>query len=174
MPTGPLRLAAMAWLLFGQAAAACDTADGKADESPLHTRKPVLGEEVWLTSGFGMRLHPLLNVRRMHAGIDWAAPPGTPVIAAAGGRVVSARASGEYGWAVIIDHGAGWRTLYAHLSAFDVREGDCVAALAVIGKSGATGLSTGPKLHFEVHRNGQAIDPLRLPASGAPADGDSK
>ena len=104
------------WLLSPCMADACDEIKGKTAESPLHTRKPVSGEDVRLTTGFGMRLHPLLNTRKMHTGIDWAAPIGTPVLAARGGRVVSARTEGELGNAVRIDHGAGWQTLYAHLS----------------------------------------------------------
>lgn len=161
-------LTTLAWLLSGQVAAACDLADASADASPLYTRKPVAGEEVWLTSGFGVRFHPLLKTRKLHAGVDWATPIGTPVLAAGAGRIVSARVEGEFGQTIRIDHGAGWHTVYAKLSAFDVREGDCVGPLATIGKSGATGLASGPKLHFEVHRNAQPIDPLSVPPRDHP------
>jgi murein DD-endopeptidase MepM/ murein hydrolase activator NlpD len=114
-----------------------------------------------------MRLHPILGTRKMHTGVDWAAPIGTPVLAAAGGRVASAGVEGELGGTIRIDHGAGWQTVYAHLSAIEVGEGDCVAALSVIGKVGSTGLSSGPKLHLEVRANGQPLDPLSLPSKAS-------
>jgi murein DD-endopeptidase MepM/ murein hydrolase activator NlpD len=165
---------AVACALIPQAAWACDAIAGRGGESPLHTRRPVVGDDVRLTSGFGMRRDPILNTRKLHAGIDWAAPMGTPVLAAAGGRVLFAGVEGELGRAVRIDHGAGWHTTYAHLTAFDVREGDCVAPLSVIGKVGATGLTSGPKLHFEVHENGQAIDPLSLSVKDTPPAAEGK
>jgi murein DD-endopeptidase MepM/ murein hydrolase activator NlpD len=110
-----------------------------------------------------MRRHPILMVLKMHAGVDWAAPAGTPVVAAAGGRVTFAGVKGEYGNMVLVDHGGGWSTRYAHLSAIDVREGDCAAALSGIGKIGSTGLTSGIYLHFEVLRDGTPVDPLRMP-----------
>jgi murein DD-endopeptidase MepM/ murein hydrolase activator NlpD len=119
---------------------------------------------VRLTSGFGVRFNPLLNERRLHSGIDWAAPAGTQVIAASVGRVVSATVSDELGNTVLIDHGAGWQTLYGHLASFDVRDGDCVKFGTDIGKVGATGRAYGPVLHFEVRRDGQPIDPMSLKA----------
>jgi murein DD-endopeptidase MepM/ murein hydrolase activator NlpD len=142
---------------------ACVTIDSNTGGRPVQTRRPVRGDDVRLTSGFGMRIHPLLNTRRLHTGIDWSAPLGTPVIAAGGGRVSSAGVTGELGNAVRIDHGAGWQTLYALLAHFDVQEGDCVAFGTVIGKVGATGLTYGPTLHFELRQHGWPIDPLRLP-----------
>jgi murein DD-endopeptidase MepM/ murein hydrolase activator NlpD len=152
-------LAVTTWLLSPGAAAACDTADAKALESPLKTRRPVRGEDVRLTSGFGIRFDPVRIERRLHSGIDWAAPEGTPVIAAGGGRVISATVSADLGNTIAIDHGAGWQTQYSHLAAFDVREGDCVTFGTVIGKVGKTGRAAGPALHFEVHRDGKPIDP---------------
>ena len=80
------------------------------------TREAGRRDDVRLTSGFGMRRDPILNTRKLHVGIDWAAPIGTPVLAAAGGRVLFAGVEGELGRAVRIDHGAGWHTTYAHLS----------------------------------------------------------
>jgi len=172
MPARTIGIALLASLLLGpNGAAACDTVTGNADASPLHTRRPVQGDEVRLTTGFGLRRHPILSIPKMHTGIDWSAPTGTPVLAAGGGQVLFAGLQGENGNAVLIDHGAGWRTLYAHLSGFDVREGDCVAPLTVIGKVGSTGLSWGPHVHFEVHANGEPVDPLRLP-SKEPASAD--
>ena len=131
--------------------------------TPLVTRRPVSGDDARLTSGFGLRLHPLLNERRMHTGIDWAAPTGTPVSAAGKGRVVSAGREGFYGNKVVIDHGGGWQTVYAQLDRFSVKAGDCVDAKAEIGAVGSTGLSSGPHLHFEILREGQAVDPMSVP-----------
>ena len=135
----------------------------EANDTPLVTRRPVVGKRVLLAAGFGLRRHPLLDKSRLHAGIDWSAPAGTPVSAAGKGRVISAEFAGTYGNRVIIDHGGGWQTHYAQLSMFSVRSGDCVAANAVIGAVGSTGLSTGPHLHFEVRRSDQAVDPMLVP-----------
>jgi murein DD-endopeptidase MepM/ murein hydrolase activator NlpD len=166
-------LAAMAWLLTAGAAGACETADANAVDSPLKTRRPVRGEDVRLTSGFGIRFDPVLMRRRLHGGIDWAAPEGRLVFAAGGGRVIAAAESDELGNTVAIDHGAGWQTHYAHLAAFEVREGDCVAFGTVIGKVGTTGrAAAGPALHFEVHRDGKPIDPQSVTVKvAAPAAG---
>jgi murein DD-endopeptidase MepM/ murein hydrolase activator NlpD len=159
----------MGFLLAPRCVFACDAVKAQPGHSPLHTRKPVAGEAVWLIHGFGMRHQPLHNSSRMHSGVDWAAPAGTPVIAAAGGRVVAVRAEGELGRTVRIDHGAGWETVYARLEGLDVAEGDCVVPLAVIGRIGAMDATSGPALHFEVHANGRPIDPLSLPMqAGSP------
>lgn len=117
---------------------------------------PLVGAAV-ATSGFGYRLHPVLGGWLMHSGKDLAAPEGTPVVAALGGRVVSSGLAGGYGLAIEIDHdNPRRRTLYGHLSELYVRDGDRVRQGEVIGRVGSTGLSTGPHLHFE----------LRLPADG--------
>jgi murein DD-endopeptidase MepM/ murein hydrolase activator NlpD len=158
---------AVACALVPHGAWACDAHEGRAGESPLHTRRPLSSDDAHLTTGFGMRLHPILGTRKMHTGIDWTAPIGTPVLAAAGGRVASAGVEGELGKTVRIDHGAGWQTVYAHLSAIDVGEGDCVAALSVIGKVGSTGLASGPKLHLEVRADDRPLDPLTLPSKAS-------
>jgi murein DD-endopeptidase MepM/ murein hydrolase activator NlpD len=98
---------------------------------------------------------------RFHAGIDYPAPRGTPVTAAAGGRVTSAGwSAGGWGRLVTITHGSGIRTLYAHLSRVDVRVGERVQRGAPLGLVGASGAATGPHLHFEVHLRGAAVDPL--------------
>lgn len=161
MQTGTSLLAALTWLLLAHAAQACELPPGRGS-SPIETRRPAQGDDVRLTSGFGMRFHPLLGARRMHTGIDWAAPHGAPVIAAGAGQVVFAAVKGEYGNAIVIDHGSGWQTLYSQLSSIDVRDGDCVAFGALIGKVGSTGLSSGPHLHFEVQQDGRPIDPLSV------------
>jgi murein DD-endopeptidase MepM/ murein hydrolase activator NlpD len=105
--------------------------------------------------GFGPRGN------RFHAGIDLPAPLGTPVAAAAAGTVTWAgRRSGGWGLLVVVRHADGVRTLYAHLSAIDVRVGDAIAGGTVVGRVGASGDATGPHLHFEVRVHGAAVDPL--------------
>jgi murein DD-endopeptidase MepM/ murein hydrolase activator NlpD len=161
-----IALAAMVALLPASAAADCDALVGNAGVPPVKIRKPVQGEDVRLTTGFGPRFHPLLNGRRMHTGVDWAAPRDTSVIAAGGGQIISTRVDGELGNTVVIAHGSAWETLYGHLARIDVREGDCVAFGTVIGGVGATGLASGPMLHFELHRDGQPIDPMSIRVEG--------
>jgi len=118
--------------------------------------RPVSGR---ISSPYGMRMHPILKVKKMHTGVDIAAPRGTPIKAAAAGKVIHAARWGGYGKCVIIDHGGGIATLYAHCSTLSVSSGREVRQGEVIGKVGTTGLSTGPHLHFEVRRNGTPIDP---------------
>lgn len=113
-----------------------------------------------MTSGFGTRVHPVLGYRRFHAGIDFGAPTGAAIRAADSGRVIFAGWYGGYGRAVIIDHGSGITTLYAHSSQLYVREGQAVQQGQPIAAVGSTGLSTGPHLHFEVRRNGSPVNPL--------------
>ncbi|HHW07627.1 MAG TPA: peptidoglycan DD-metalloendopeptidase family protein [Clostridia bacterium] len=112
-----------------------------------------------ITSDYGMRVHPILKTNRMHTGIDIAAPSGAKVIAAESGRVMMAGYYGAYGNTVIINHGSGIATLYAHLSAITVKEGDEVLRGDQVGKVGSTGLSTGPHLHFEVRKDGEPVNP---------------
>ncbi len=119
---------------------------------------PVSGAR--LSSRFGYRTHPIYGDRRLHAGLDYAAPTGTPITAAGGGTVLYAGWRGGYGNTVIVDHGGALATLYAHLSAIAVREGATVNRGQVVGSVGATGLATGPHLHFEVRVGGAPVDPL--------------
>jgi len=121
--------------------------------------RPVTGE---IVSGFGYRLHPIFKVVRFHTGIDIACSYGTPIRAAASGTVVFSGWRKAYGLTVIIDHGNGIATLYAHCSQVYVSEGDRVNAGQVIAAVGSTGLSTGPHLHFEVRRYGTPINPFTL------------
>jgi murein DD-endopeptidase MepM/ murein hydrolase activator NlpD len=115
-------------------------------------RRPVRGEDVRLTSGFGMRKHPLLNTVRMHSGVDWATAHGTPIMAAGNGIVEFAGPKGENGNLLRIRHANGYKTAYAHMSGFatGVVAGVRVRQGQTIGYVGSTGLSSGPHLHFEV------------------------
>jgi murein DD-endopeptidase MepM/ murein hydrolase activator NlpD len=115
-----------------------------------------------ISSRFGLRHHPILGFTRLHAGVDFAAPPGTPVLAAGAGRVVMAGFNGGYGRWVEISHDGGLATGYAHLSriAAGVHSRVRVRQGQVIGFVGSSGLATGPHLHFELHRNGRPVDPL--------------
>jgi murein DD-endopeptidase MepM/ murein hydrolase activator NlpD len=113
-----------------------------------------------VSSGFGMRFHPILNYSRMHQGVDLRASFGTPIVAVSDGRVEFAGWHGGHGNAVELNHGGGLETLYGHMSRILVRPGQSIHRGAVIGLVGSTGLSTGPHLHFEVHRNGVAVNPL--------------
>src|SRR5690606_34624885 len=115
-----------------------------------------------LSSRFGSRRHPVLGTRRMHKGVDYAARSGTPIMAAGDARVVSAGWHGGYGTAVVLDHGKGHTTLYAHMSrTARLKRGERVSQGEVIGYVGSTGLSTGPHLHYEFRVNGVHRNPLQ-------------
>jgi murein DD-endopeptidase MepM/ murein hydrolase activator NlpD len=115
-----------------------------------------------LRSTFGPRMHPILGVVRLHAGVDWAAPPGTPVKAAFEGTIESAGVDKGFGNLIVIAHANGMSTYYAHLSALadGLKIGQKVASGELIGYVGSTGLSTGPHLHFELRVAGEPVDPL--------------
>ncbi len=115
-----------------------------------------------IVSGFGYRVHPIFRRVKFHYGIDISAPSGTPIHAAADGVVVFAGWRRAYGNTVIVDHGNGLATLYAHCSRVLVSEGEVVKQGQVIALVGSTGLSTGPHLHFEVRRYGEPINPLAV------------
>lgn len=134
-------------------------ANGEATSKGL-LRTPVDGARI--SSNFGLRRHPILGFSRLHKGMDFAAATGTPILAAAAGKVVFASRNGGYGNYVIIDHGNGMRTAYAHLSRFGIAAGKSVSQGQVIGYVGTTGLSTGPHLHYELYRNGQAVNPASV------------
>lgn len=113
-----------------------------------------------LTSGFGYRRHPILGSSRFHAGVDFGVGHGTTIRAADSGRVIFAGWRGGYGRTVIIDHGGGISTLYAHASQIFVSQGQNVSQGQAIAAVGSTGLSTGPHLHFEVRQNGNPVNPM--------------
>ncbi len=113
-------------------------------------------------SGFGMRMHPVLKYRRMHEGLDFRADIGTPIYATGDATVKVAARRGNYGLMIVLDHGQGIETRYAHLSGFadGIRSGTEVQRGDVIGYSGNTGMTQGPHLHYEVHINGSPVDPM--------------
>jgi len=113
-----------------------------------------------MTSRFGWRVHPIFRTKKLHTGQDYGAPAGVKIRAADNGVVLSAGWRGGYGKAVVIDHGKGIVTLYAHSSAYYVRAGQRVKKGQVIAAVGSTGYSTGPHLHFEVRKNGAPVNPM--------------
>ena len=126
---------------------------------------PPSGKLIWpaagpMISGFGYRIHPILGINRFHSGIDIAASYGTTVKAAAGGEVIQAGYFGGYGYSVMLYHGGGYATWYAHLSSINVSMGQMVERGSAIGRVGSTGWSTGPHLHFEIRINGVPKNPM--------------
>jgi hypothetical protein len=124
--------------------------------------QPIANKQlVALASGYGMRIHPVYKVKKMHTGIDFAAPIGTPIYATADGVIdeVSVKFSG-YGKMIMIDHGFGYKSRYAHMHQFTVRQGQKVKRGDLIGYVGNTGLSTSPHLHYEVLLNNVMINPV--------------
>ncbi|MBN8784473.1 MAG: peptidase M23 [Sphingobacteriales bacterium SCN 48-20] len=114
-----------------------------------------------IASGFGYRIDPVYKTPKMHAGLDFAAPQGTPIYATANGTVsLAGNAGNGYGNHVIINHGYGYETLYGHMVRVKARVGQQVKRGEVIGWVGSTGKSTGPHCHYEVHKNGNKIDPV--------------
>lgn len=123
--------------------------------------QPVANKDLTrLASGFGMRMHPILKISKMHAGTDFAARTGTPIYATGDGNVKISGREGGYGNVVIINHGYGYETLYAHMSRTKVKTGQSVKRGDVVGYVGSTGLSTGAHLHYEIHKDGAPIDPV--------------
>lgn len=114
-----------------------------------------------IASGFGYRIDPVYKTTKFHAGLDFSAPQGTPIYATADGVVITSGSTGNgYGNHVIINHGYGYETLYGHMVRVKMRSGQPVKRGEIIGWVGSTGKSTGPHCHYEVHKNGEKIDPI--------------
>jgi murein DD-endopeptidase MepM/ murein hydrolase activator NlpD len=124
--------------------------------------KGVLPTEGNISSHFGMRLHPILHKRRMHKGLDIAAPENFFIRSVANGTVTVSGERGGHGNVIVIDHGDGWSSTYAHCNNLDVKVGQKIKAGQHIGSVGQTGMTTGPHLHFEVHHHGKAKDPIEV------------
>jgi murein DD-endopeptidase MepM/ murein hydrolase activator NlpD len=152
--------------LLAQAASSSPTSssDGSTPAAPAPAPDGG-GQLLWpadgpLTSGYGMRVHPIFGTARMHTGIDIGAAYGSPVWAADDGRVAYVGAMSGYGNTVVIDHGGGLATTYNHLSGYQVSSGQTVARGQPIATVGCTGYCTGPHLHFEVRIDGSPVDPM--------------
>jgi murein DD-endopeptidase MepM/ murein hydrolase activator NlpD len=141
------------------APAAQTPSDASVPAAPAGTGRMQRPADGPVTSGYGMRTHPIFGTQRMHTGIDFGPGQGAPIFAAESGTVISASARGGYGNTIILDHGSGLTTLYAHQSRFAVGGGERVSRGQVIGYVGSTGNSTGPHLHFEVRQNGAHRNP---------------
>lgn len=163
--SGERDLQLVAWQVGGKLAWIDAAADGQAQAAnamiwPVNAR---------ITSGFGMRVHPILRFARMHRGVDFGAGWGTPIFAAADGQVSRAGWAGGYGRQVRIAHGEGMTTSYSHMSRMVVEPGMPVRQGQLIGYVGSSGLSTGPHLHYEVLRGGTPVNPMSARFSSAPA-----
>ena len=120
--------------------------------------KPTEGN--YSINGFGIRRHPILGIRKFHSGLDINCNWGTQVRASGNGKVIAVERQSGFGLVVEIDHGFGYVTIYAHLSKALVKRGDKVSRGQLIAKSGNSGLSSGPHLHYEIHHNGKALNPI--------------
>lgn len=139
---------------------------GEGDESSAKISYPsAIPTEGYMTSGYGRRRSPFHDRIVHHRGVDYGVPRGSPIYATADGIVVFAGWRGSFGKTVIVDHGNGVMTVYAHASRLSVKVGDTITRGAVVGKVGSTGRSTGPHLHYEIWVNGRATNPLHFQRS---------
>lgn len=115
-----------------------------------------------MASGYKWRMHPILKIRKFHKGMDFTAPVGTPIYASGNGKVIRAQRSATFGKVVYIDHGYGYKTIYAHMSKIKAKKGDKVKRGDLIGYVGNTGRSVSAHLHYEVHKNDRAINPINF------------
>ena len=141
------------------AAAAAGSGGGGGSANAIGSFLWPVASYVYVSSRFGLRVHPITGEKKSHTGIDIASNQGTAVYASDGGTVTLAGWNGGYGNCIMIDHGNGYVTLYGHLSSISVSQGQTVSQGTTIGAVGSTGNSTGPHLHFEVLKNGTRIDP---------------
>jgi murein DD-endopeptidase MepM/ murein hydrolase activator NlpD len=115
-----------------------------------------------MASGYKWRMHPILKIRKFHKGMDFTAPIGTPIYASGNGKVVRSQRSATFGNVVYIDHGYGYRTIYAHMSKIKAKRGQNVKRGDLIGYVGNTGRSVSAHLHYEVHKNGRSLNPINF------------
>jgi murein DD-endopeptidase MepM/ murein hydrolase activator NlpD len=134
--------------------------DGRLAQKAIPTVLPV--EAGYYSSNFGYRIDPFTGKNSFHTGVDFVAPPGTPVYAAAGGVISAAEFHSEYGNMVDVDHDNGLTTRYGHLSKYKIKLGDVVLKGQLLGEVGTTGRTTGPHLHFEVREKGIPLNPNRF------------
>ncbi len=142
-----------------------ELAKNKADMlAALPAIQPVSNKNLSrMASGYGYRIHPIYKTRKMHSGMDFSAKTGTEIYATGDGKISKVRKSRRgYGNHVVIDHGYGYKTLYAHMSKYIVRKGQKVKRGEVIGYVGSTGTSVAPHLHYEVHKDGRKINPVNF------------
>ncbi|MBT3611560.1 MAG: M23 family metallopeptidase [Flavobacteriales bacterium] len=142
-----------------------ELAKNKADMlAALPAIQPVSNKNLSrMASGYGYRIHPIYKTRKLHTGMDFSAKTGTPIYATGDGKISKVRRSRRgYGNHVIIDHGYGYKTLYAHMSKYSVKKGQKVKRGEVIGYVGSTGTSVAPHLHYEVHKDGIKINPVNF------------
>ncbi len=124
---------------------------------------PVKQQElIRMASGYKMRFHPILKIMKFHKGMDFTAPVGTPIYASGNGKIVRANRSATYGNVVYIDHGYGYKTIYAHMSKIKTKKGRKVKRGDLIGYIGNTGMSVSAHLHYEVHKNNRALNPMNF------------
>jgi murein DD-endopeptidase MepM/ murein hydrolase activator NlpD len=123
---------------------------------------PIKKGDFYVASGYKMRMHPILKINKFHNGMDFTAPKGTPVYASGNGNIYRAQRSSTYGNVIYIDHGYGYKTIYAHLSKIIVNRNQEVKRGDLIGYVGNTGLSVAPHLHYEVHKNDIALNPINF------------
>ena len=142
-----------------------ELAKNKADMlAALPAIQPVSNKNLSrMASGYGYRIHPIYKTRKLHAGMDFSAKSGTPIYATGNGKISKVRRSRRgYGNHVIIDHGYGYKSLYAHMKKYAVKKGQKVKRGEVIGYVGSTGTSVAPHLHYEVHKDGRKINPVNF------------
>lgn len=123
---------------------------------------PIKKGDFYVASGYKMRMHPILKINKFHKGMDFTAPKGTPIYASGDGTVSLAQRSSTFGKVVFIEHGYGYKTVYAHMSKMVVRKGKKVKRGDLIGYVGNTGLSVAPHLHYEVHKDRRALNPINF------------
>jgi murein DD-endopeptidase MepM/ murein hydrolase activator NlpD len=123
---------------------------------------PIKKGDFYVASGYKMRMHPILKINKFHKGMDFTAPKGTPVYASGNGEIYRAQRSSTFGKVIYIDHGYGYKTIYAHLSKMVVKRGQPIKRGDLIGYVGNTGLSVAPHLHYEVHKNDVALNPINF------------